>query len=117
MTPARRTDFVAFVLDLLDFIQEKIGEAMETETSRVAAIGEAAGVLPLLRERLQENEPVQANFILALGNMIEERWCSEWWDGFAKMERPEFEKIAEDLVGPQGRLTILRAIVTEAGAP
>jgi hypothetical protein len=30
---------------------------------------------------------VQANFILVLGNMIEERWASEWWDGLAKMER------------------------------
>jgi hypothetical protein len=28
---------------------------------------------------------VQANFILVLGNMIEERWASEWWDGLAKM--------------------------------
>lgn len=42
MTPSRRTEFVAFVLDLVD---------------------------------------------LALGNMIEARWPSEWWDGFAKMKR------------------------------
>jgi hypothetical protein len=76
MTPARRTDFVAFVLDLLDFIEEKIGEAMETDTSRVAAIGEAAGVLPLLRERLRENEVVQANFILLLEVMFEERYAA-----------------------------------------
>ena len=117
MTPARRTEFAACVLDLLDFIEEKIVEAMETETSRVAAVGEAAGVLALLRDRLREDEPVQANFILALGIMIEERWAAEWWDGFAKMERPEFEKIAHDLVGPQGRLAILRTIVAEAGAP
>jgi hypothetical protein len=36
MTP-RRTEFAAFVLDLLDFVEEKIGEAMENEPSRVAA--------------------------------------------------------------------------------
>ena len=30
MTP-RRTEFTAFVLDLLAFIEEKIGEAMENE--------------------------------------------------------------------------------------
>jgi hypothetical protein len=117
MTPARRTDFAAFVLDLLDFMEEKIGEAMETETSRVAAIGEAAGVLPLLRERLRANEVVQANFILLLDVTFEERYAAEWWDGFAKMGRPEFEKIAQDLVGPQGRLAILSTIVAEAGAP
>jgi hypothetical protein len=51
MTPARRTAFVTFVLDLLDFIEEMIGEAMETDTFRVAAIGEAAAVLTLLPAR------------------------------------------------------------------
>jgi hypothetical protein len=89
----------------------------ETETSRVAAIGEAAGVLPLLRTRLRENEVVQANFILLLDVMFEERYAAEWWDGFAKMERQEFEKIARDLVEPQGRLALLRTIVADAGAP
>ena len=117
MTPARRTEFAAFVLDLLDFMEEKVGEAMEAETSRVAAIGEAGGAVPVLRDRLRENKVVQANFILLLDVMFEERYAAEWWDAFATMERPEFEKIAQDLVGPQGRLTILRAIVTEARAP
>ena len=117
MRPARRTEFAAFVLDLMDFMEEKIGEAMETETSRVAAIGEAGGAVPVLRDRLRENEVVQANFILLLDVMFEERYAAEWWDGFAKMERPEFEKIAHDLVGPQGRLALLCSIVAEAGAP
>lgn len=48
----------------------------------------------MLRDRLRENEVVQANFILVLGNMIEERWASEWWEGFAKMKRAEFEWVA-----------------------
>jgi hypothetical protein len=52
----RRTEFAAFVLDLLDFIEEKIQEAMENEPSRIAAIGEAAGAIPVLRDRLRENE-------------------------------------------------------------
>jgi hypothetical protein len=56
---------------------------------------------------------VQANFILVLGNMVEGRWASEWWDGLAKMDRGEFERTAGDLVG---RLAILRTLVTEAGA-
>jgi hypothetical protein len=79
--------------------------------SRVAAIGEAAGAIPVLRDRLRENEFVQANFILVLGHVIEQRWASEWWDDFSKMERSEFERTARDLVG---RLAILRTLVTEA---
>ena len=56
---------------------------------------------------------MQANFILVLGNMIEERRASELWDGLAKMERGEFERTGRDLVG---RPAILRTLVTEAGA-
>ena len=48
MTP-RRTEYAAFVLDLMDFIDEKILEAMENEPSRVAAVGKAAGAIPVLR--------------------------------------------------------------------
>lgn len=96
----------------MDFIEEQIQEAMENEPSRVAAIGEAAGAIPVLRDRLRQNEYVQANFILVLGNMIEQRWASEWWDSLAKTERDEFELTARDLVG---RLTILRTLVTEVG--
>jgi hypothetical protein len=72
MTP-RRTEFAAFVLDLLDFVEEKIGEAMENEPSRVAAIGEAAGAIPVVRDRLRENDLANTQCILALGNMIEQR--------------------------------------------
>ena len=96
----------------MDFIEEQIQEAMENEPSRVAAIGEAAGAIPVLRDRLRQYEYVQANFILVLGNMIEQRWASEWWDSLAKTERDEFELTACDLVG---RLTILRTLVTEVG--
>jgi hypothetical protein len=50
MTSRRRTEFAAFVLDLMDFIEEKIGEAMDNESSRAAAIAEAAGAIPVLRD-------------------------------------------------------------------
>jgi hypothetical protein len=43
--------FAAFVLDLLDFMEERIGEALESEASRFAAVGEAAGAIPVLRDR------------------------------------------------------------------
>jgi hypothetical protein len=114
MTP-RSTEFAAFVLDLLDSIEEKIGEAMENEPFRIAAVGEAAGAIPVLRDRLCENEVVGTHFILAPGNMIEARWASEWWEDFAKMERAEFERTAGDLIGPEGRLAILRKLTAEVG--
>ncbi|MCP3468335.1 hypothetical protein [Bradyrhizobium sp. CCGUVB23] len=116
MTSRRRTEFAAFVLDLLDFIEEKIQEALDDETSRAAAIGEAAGAVPVLRDRLREHDVVSTQFVLALGNIVEPRWAAEWWDGFAKMKRQEFEVAAEDLVGPDGRLAILRRLVAEDGA-
>jgi hypothetical protein len=37
MTSPRRTDFAAFILDFMDFIEKKIREAVETEASRIAA--------------------------------------------------------------------------------
>lgn len=117
MTSRRRTEFAAFVHDLLDFIEEKIEEAIQDEASRVAAIGEAAGAVPVLRCRLRENELAAAQAVLALGNAIEERWASEWWADFSRMDREEFERTAGDLVGAQGRLSILRKLVAEAGSP
>jgi hypothetical protein len=110
VTP-HRAEIAAFVLDLMGLHRGEDREALENEPSR--AIGEAAGAVSVLRDRLREDEPVQANFILVLGNMIEERWASEWWDALAKMERGEFEWTARDLVR---RLAILRTLVTEAGA-
>jgi hypothetical protein len=56
MTTTRRTEFVPFVLDLIDFMNEKIREAIGDEDSRAAAVGEAAGALPLLRDRLREDK-------------------------------------------------------------
>jgi hypothetical protein len=77
MTP-RRTEFAAFVLDLLDFGRRRSARPWN-EPSRVAAIGEAAGAIPVVRDRLRENDLANTQCILALGNMIEQRWASEWW--------------------------------------
>jgi hypothetical protein len=65
----RRSEFVPFVLDLVDFIEEKIQEALAGEGSRAVAISEAAGVVPLLRDRLREDEPKQAQFMLVFENI------------------------------------------------
>lgn len=101
---------------ILDLLEQKIGEAFEFEVSRQAALSEAAGAIPPLRELLQESEIASAQSILALGNALEERWASEWWNDFVKMDRGEFEQTAQDFVGPDGRLAILRKIVTNSSA-
>jgi hypothetical protein len=46
MTSARRTEFTFSILDLIDFIDEKICEAIADESLRAAAVSEAAGALP-----------------------------------------------------------------------
>lgn len=115
MSSSRRTEFAPFVMDLLDFIEEKIVEALRDEASQVAAIGEAAGAVAPLRDRLREDEFVLAQFMLVLGTKLEERHAGEWWLAFADMDRAEFENEAAGLVGPQGALAVLRD-VTAAGA-
>ena len=98
----------------MDFIEEKIGEAMDNEF--LAGRRHRGGRRRHLRNRLRENEVAQANFILVLGAMIEARYASEWWEGSAKMDRAEFEETARDLAGLGGRLTVLRRIVAGDGA-
>ena len=108
MTSDRRTDFAAFVLDLLDFMEEKIREAIDDEVSRAGAIAEAAGAVPLLRDRLTENEVVQTGFMLVLDVELFEPHAAAWWADFGRMDRAEFENEARLLVGPEGRLAALR---------
>ena len=47
-------------------MEEKLREALRDEISRVGAVSEAAGAVPLLRDRLRENELVQAQFMRGL---------------------------------------------------
>lgn len=116
MTP-RRTEFAAFVLDLLDFIEKKIREALAKEPSRPAAIAEAGGAIAPLRDRLSENEPVQAQFMLVFDTQMYDSHPALWWLDLAAMDRTEFEKVAVDLVGAQGALSALRKVAAAAGKP
>lgn len=117
MKSTRRTEFAPFVLDLLDFMEEKIREAVENETLRLAAIAEAAGAVAPLRDRLRENEDAQASFILLLDAQMYNAHAPQWWADLARMDRPEFEKLAAVLVGPQGALEALRKVASAADAP
>jgi hypothetical protein len=73
MTP-RRTEFAAFVLDLMDFIDGKVREALENEASRAGAIAEAGGAAPALRDRLRESEDVRGLFSLVVSLVNPIRW-------------------------------------------
>lgn len=113
MTP-RRTEFAAFVLDLLDFMEEKLREAQRDETSRVGAINEAAGAVAPLRDRLRENELVQAQFMLVFDNELYEPYATGRWRDLARMPRTDFETEAEAFLKPGGTFAALRAIVGAA---
>lgn len=94
---SRHAEFEVSILDLLDFIDERVGEALQHEPSRIAAVAEAAGGLPTLRKLLLKNEEVLTKFMLVLDNVIDERRTPEWWDDFAKARRGDFERTAWDL--------------------
>ena len=47
-----------------------------------------------LRDRLRENDLANTQCILALGNMIEQSWASEWWEDFSKMKFGDVRQIA-----------------------
>ncbi|WJR75576.1 hypothetical protein [Bradyrhizobium sp. NP1] len=113
MTP-RRTDFADFVLDVLDFTEEKLREALRDETSRVGAVNEAAGAVPVLRDRLRENELVQTQFMLVLGNEFFEPHASERWRDLARMPRADFEAEVEAFLKPGGAFAATQAIVGAA---
>jgi hypothetical protein len=113
MASNRRTDFTDFVLDLLDFMEEKIREAIDDEASRAGAIAEATGAVPLLRDRLTENEVVQAQFMLVFDAQMFDADAAKWWSDLAQMDRTEFEKKAADLVRLQGPLSMLRVVAKE----
>jgi hypothetical protein len=60
-----RTDFAAYLLDLLDFMDEKIAEARNDPSSRRAALAEAAGAIPIINNRLhREDQTVLAQLML-----------------------------------------------------
>ena len=108
MTSQRHTQFAPFVLDLLDFAEKKLREAIADEASQAGVISEAAGALPLLRDRLREDEVVQAQFFLVFSDYLYGPHVAQWWTGFARMDRPAFEKRAESLVR---LLAVLRQVV------
>jgi hypothetical protein len=99
------TALVAALLDLLDFVDEKVREALDDPASQLAAATEAGCAMPLMLERLHEDEVIGATFVLVLGTKLERQHWWEWWHDFARREREEFGREAEDVID---RVTVLR---------
>ena|ERR1700738_1243210 len=90
----RRTDLVDTLLDLLDFVEERIREAIDDPAARLAAITEAGCAIPLLRDRLCEDDLKWSTFVLVMGSKIEKQYWRQWWEDLAKMELEEFTEEA-----------------------
>src|SRR6476660_8342141 len=113
MTTTRRSELVPFILDILDFMEEKIQEALADEASRAGAIGEAAGAVPLLRDRLRENDFMKTNFMLLFEKQVCDAEAAKWWKDLVGLDSADFEKETAGLVGPEGILTLLRTVVAD----
>jgi hypothetical protein len=108
MTSPRHTEFAPFVIDLVDFMEKRIRAALDDETARIKAVRDAAGVVPLLRDRLNENEPAKAQAMFLPDEPMYGADTAKWWADLAGMNRPEFEIQAADLLG---WLALLRQVV------
>src|SRR5258708_29729231 len=95
---AYRCDLKDFLHDLLSFVEEQLKEAVAKPEDQLAAVDAASGVIPLMMDRLFEDQALLAQFMLALGDKIDERLWQEQWNKFAKMERGEFEVTAHKML-------------------
>jgi len=107
MTSTRHTEFAPFVLDLVDYMEQKIRTGLDDEGARAKAVGDAAGVAPLLRGRLCENEAAQAQAMLLLDRQMYDADAVKWWADLAGVDRAEFEKQAADVLA---LLALLRQV-------
>jgi hypothetical protein len=92
-------------------MQEKIDEAIAGPASQLAAIEEAACSVPVMHDRLGEDDVIWTNFVLVLGVRIERPHWRDWWTAFSEMEREEFLREASEFVGPNGRLGVLKSVL------
>jgi hypothetical protein len=105
-----RTALADALLDLLDFVDEKLREALDDCTSQLAAATEAGCAMPVIMDRLAEDDAIGLNFLLVLGTTLERQHWREWWDDFANSERDEFCRGAEDL---RQRIEALRKVLLD----
>lgn len=111
-TSPRRTDTIHFLADMLDFMSERIAEAVADPSSQLAAIEEAAGAIPATHDRLRHHDVIWTNFVVVLGIKIERDHWRDWWTAFSKMDRDEFLKEAAELAGPDGAFPVLKSVLS-----
>lgn len=87
---AYRTDLAAYVLDLLDFIEEKIAEAESDPASRLAALAEAAGAIPIIKDRLRREDQTVLTQLMLIG------FIEVDLGAMAELPDEEFARKAED---------------------
>jgi hypothetical protein len=108
-TPTKyRTPLTESLLDLLDFVEERLREALDDPASQLAAATEAGCAMPVIWQRLHEDEVIGANFVLVLGAKLERLHWQEWWHDFARMERKAFAVEATDVID---RVRVLRDVM------
>jgi hypothetical protein len=93
-----RTALVDALLDLLEFVDEKLREALNDPASQLAAVTEAGCAMPLMLERLHEDQAIGLSFMLVLETKLEKQHWRQWWDAFAQSEREEFCRDAKDVL-------------------
>jgi hypothetical protein len=76
-------------------MEEKLREALRDDTSRIGAVSEAAGAVPILRDPLCENEVVLTKFMLVFDSEFHEPHATERWRDLARMPRAAFEAEVE----------------------
>ena len=110
VTP-RHTEFAAFVLDVLGFMEEKIAGALEKWLARRRDLQRPPDIVPL-RERLRENEVVKRAGHSRSGQYDRGALGRRMVGRLRQSPRGEFERTGRDLVGPEGRFAILRSTTT-----
>uniref|UniRef100_Q07PN5 Uncharacterized protein n=1 Tax=Rhodopseudomonas palustris (strain BisA53) TaxID=316055 RepID=Q07PN5_RHOP5 len=96
-------------------MERKIRTGLADELARREAIKEAAGIVPPLRERLNENKVAQAQAMMVFDSQMYDPNASQWWADFATMDRVKFERVVDDLVRQDGVFAALRGIAETSG--
>lgn len=61
------TDLVGYLLDLLDFVEEKFKDVQNNRALRNSALSEAMGAFPIVKDRLKREDQVMLTQFLLIG--------------------------------------------------
>ena len=114
-----------FALDLLNFAAEQIELAKANPADQLAAIDAASGVIPVLKNRLDDD--LKSIFGIVLQNRFDRSWREEWDELAAMQPHEEFRGAAEALLreinstamgldGPLGRSQRVADLLVEFAA-